>query len=186
MKSNELTTMEGLKSAVLQLQQKLAEFEERAELSNPLIEIKIIDKRLGTEAYPAPDFATPGSAALDLRAMIAETISLGPGEHQLIPTGFAVNMKNPRICAQILPRSGLGHKHGLVLRNLVGLIDSDYQGQLQMSIINNGNEPFTINPGDRIAQLLFTVALQPEFQTVEDFSERSARGDGGFGHSGRR
>lgn len=152
-------------------------------LLTPNFEVKILDPRLNN--FGLPQYATSGSAAVDLRAMINEPITLQPGECKLIPSGIAVNMADSRYCCKILPRSGLGHKHGLVLRNLTGLIDSDYQGQLQMSIVNNGAEPFKIDIGDRIAQLMFTLVVKPTFSLVDEFSEISVRGAGGFGHSGK-
>ncbi len=144
--------------------------------------VKILDKRLGNE-FPLPAYATAGSAGLDLRALLEEKLTLNPGETQLIPTGMAIHLADPNYAAVILPRSGLGHKHGIVLGNLVGLIDSDYQGQLFVSCWNRGNEPFTIEVGDRIAQLVIVPVAQVEFELVEDFSE-SDRGAGGFGSTG--
>ncbi len=144
--------------------------------------VKILDKRLGNE-FPLPAYATAGSAGLDLRALLEEKLTLNPGETQLIPTGMAIHLADPNYAAVILPRSGLGHKHGIVLGNLVGLIDSDYQGQLFVSCWNRGNEPFTIEAGDRIAQLVIVPVAQVEFELVEDFSE-SDRGAGGFGSTG--
>ncbi|RVU41910.1 dUTP diphosphatase [Rheinheimera riviphila] len=146
------------------------------------IELKILDPRIGTE-YPLPAYATPGSAGLDLRALLDAPLELKPGETFLIPTGIAIHIGDPNLCATILPRSGLGHKHGIVLGNLVGLIDSDYQGQLMVSTWNRGNDSFTIQPGDRIAQLVFMPVVQADFSLVLDF-DQSERGEGGFGHSG--
>ncbi len=146
------------------------------------IELKILDPRIGTE-YPLPAYATPGSAGLDLRALLDAPLELKPGETFLIPTGIAIHIGDPNLCATILPRSGLGHKHGIVLGNLVGLIDSDYQGQLMVSTWNRGTDSFTIAPGDRIAQLVFMPVVQAEFNLVLDFNQ-SERGEGGFGHSG--
>ncbi len=148
------------------------------------VEVKILDPKVGNE-IPLPTYATDGSAGVDLRACIDEPLTLEPGQTELIPTGIAIHMKSKDIAATILPRSGLGHKHGIVLGNLVGLIDSDYQGQLFISCWNRGNETFTIEPADRIAQLMFIPVIQPEFQLVEEF-EQSERGEGGFGHSGRK
>jgi len=147
------------------------------------IELKILDKRIGTE-YPLPEYATPGSAGLDLRALVDAPLTLQPGETVLIPTGIAIHIGDANLCATILPRSGMGHKHGIVLGNLVGLIDSDYQGQLMISTWNRGQNAFTIEPGDRIAQLVFVPVVQAQFELVEDFAA-SDRGEGGFGHSGR-
>lgn len=147
------------------------------------IELKILDPRIGTE-YPLPAYATPGSAGLDLRALLDAPLELKPGETFLIPTGIAIHIGDANLCATILPRSGLGHKHGIVLGNLVGLIDSDYQGQLMVSTWNRGSDTFTIQPGDRIAQLVFMPVVQADFSLVLDF-DQSERGEGGFGHSGR-
>lgn len=148
------------------------------------IKIKILDKRVG-DKFPLPHYATEGSAGLDLRACLDESLQLAPGETQLIPTGIAIHIANPNLAAVILPRSGLGHKHGIVLGNLVGLIDSDYQGQLKVSAWNRGNDHFSINPGDRIAQLVFVPVVQTEFDIVDEF-ENSERGEGGFGHTGKQ
>lgn len=147
------------------------------------IDLKILDPRIGNE-FPLPAYATPGSAGLDLRACLDNAITLAPGNTVLIPTGLAIHIGDANLCATILPRSGLGHKHGIVLGNLVGLIDSDYQGQLQVSVWNRGTETFTIEPGDRIAQLVFMPVVQAEFNIVDSF-EQSQRGEGGFGHSGK-
>lgn len=147
------------------------------------IALKILDSRLGTE-FPLPTLATSGSAGLDLRALIEAPLTLAPGQTLLIPTGFALHIADPGLAALILPRSGLGHKHGIVLGNLVGLIDSDYQGQLQISCWNRGEQPFVIQPGERIAQLVIVPVVQAEFELVDDF-DASQRGSGGFGHSGR-
>lgn len=147
------------------------------------IEFKILDKRLGNE-IPLPEYATAGSAGLDLRACLDETTELKPGETLLIPTGLAIHISDNHLAAVILPRSGLGHKHGIVLGNLVGLIDSDYQGQIFVSCWNRGNTPFTINIGERIAQMVFVPIAQVNLEQVETFNE-STRGDGGFGHTGR-
>ena len=147
------------------------------------IQVKIIDTRIGSE-FPLPAYATPGSAGMDLRALLKEPLVLAPGETQLIPTGIAIYVGDPHLAAIILPRSGLGHKHGIVLGNLVGLIDSDYQGQLMVSCWNRGREPFTIQIGERIAQLMFVPVVQAQFEVVENF-QSSERGHGGFGSSGR-
>ncbi|MAZ77900.1 MAG: dUTP diphosphatase [Legionellaceae bacterium] len=135
------------------------------------------------QQHPLPEYATPGSAGLDLRACLENTITLKPGDTQLIPTGLAIFISNPFLAAMILPRSGLGHKHGIVLGNLVGLIDSDYQGELMISCWNRGKESFSINPGERIAQLVMVPVTQVKFDIVEEFVE-TARGIGGFGSSG--
>lgn len=148
------------------------------------VEVKILNPKVGKE-IPLPTYATDGSAGVDLRACIDEPLTLDPGETVLIPTGIAIHMKNKDMAATILPRSGLGHKHGIVLGNLVGLIDSDYQGQLFISCWNRGNDKYIIDPADRIAQLMFIPVIQPEFELVEEFDE-SERGEGGFGHSGRK
>jgi len=145
--------------------------------------IKIMDDKIGTD-FPLPSYATNGSAGLDLRACIEQPIILAPGETTLIPTGLAIHLAEPNLAAIILPRSGLGHKHGIVLGNLVGLIDSDYQGQVQVSCWNRGKDTFTIQPGERIAQLVIVPVVQVEFEIVADFEE-SDRGTGGFGSSGR-
>jgi dUTP pyrophosphatase len=148
------------------------------------IQLKVLDQRIGNE-IPLPAHATEGSAGMDLRACIDETITLNPGETELIPTGIAIHIDDPGLAATILPRSGLGHKHGIVLGNLVGLIDSDYQGQLFVSCWNRGNDSFIIEKGDRIAQLVFVPVVQADFEVVDEFVE-SDRGAGGFGHSGRQ
>ncbi|WJV54012.1 dUTP diphosphatase [Prodigiosinella aquatilis] len=147
------------------------------------IDVKILDARIGQQ-FPLPTYATPGSAGLDLRACLDNAIELGAGETTLVPTGLAIHIGDPTLAAVVLPRSGLGHKHGVVLGNLVGLIDSDYQGQLMVSVWNRGKQLFTIEPGERIAQLVFVPVVQAEFNLVDDFVS-SERGDGGFGHSGR-
>ncbi|UJF19269.1 dUTP diphosphatase [Vibrio sp. SS-MA-C1-2] len=148
------------------------------------IDLKILDPRIG-EQFPLPAYATSGSAGLDLRACLDEALTINPGETHLVPTGLAIHIGDPSLAATILPRSGLGHKHGIVLGNLVGLIDSDYQGQLMVSVWNRGNDSFTIEVGDRIAQLVFVPVVQAQFNIVNDFDE-SDRGEGGFGHSGRQ
>ncbi len=148
------------------------------------VELKILDKRLGTK-FPLPQRGTAGSAGLDLCACIDEHIHIAPGETHLIPTGFAMHIKEKDVAALLLPRSGLGHKHGIVLGNLVGLIDSDYQGQVFVSVWNRGNATFTLEPGDRIAQMIFVPIIHTEFDVVEEFKE-SARGAGGFGHTGKK
>jgi len=148
------------------------------------LQLKILDSRIGSE-IPLPEYATSGSAGMDLRACIDGSLTLKPGDTELIPTGIAIHIADPGYAATILPRSGLGHKHGIVLGNLVGLIDSDYQGQLFVSCWNRGNSEFTIDAGDRIAQLVILPVAQVEFETVEEFTD-SDRGDGGFGHSGHK
>ena len=148
------------------------------------IQFKRLDARLGSE-FPLPDYATAHSAGMDLRAMIEQPLVLAPGEAQLVPTGLAIHIGDPGLCAVILPRSGLGHKQGLVLGNLVGLIDADYQGPLMVSLWNRGRFPITITPGDRVAQLVFLPVARAVFRQVDQF-ERSARGEGGFGHTGVR
>ncbi len=146
------------------------------------IQLKVLDPRLGGE-FPLPEYATPGSAGVDLCACIHETLSLKPGQTELIPTGIAIHMKDPGMAATLLPRSGLGHKHGVVLGNLVGLIDSDYQGQIFVSCWNRGDKTFAIEPGLRLAQMVFVPVIQADFEIVEEFSA-SQRGAGGFGHTG--
>src|SRR5271169_1231933 len=146
------------------------------------IKLKILDPRIGKE-FPLPAHATMGSAGMDLRACIAAPLILPPGGTELIPTGISIYVEDPNLAAMLLPRSGLGHKNGIVLGNLVGLIDSDYQGPLMVSVWNRGAAPFTINPGDRIAQMVFVPVVQVGFEVVEDFST-TARGAGGFGSSG--
>ncbi|MDT3335926.1 dUTP diphosphatase [Shewanella sp. SP1S1-7] len=148
------------------------------------IELKILDSRIGSE-FPLPAYATPGSAGMDLRAMIDTTLTIVPGETVLIPTGIAVHVADPGLAAVILPRSGLGHKHGIVLGNLVGLIDSDYQGPLMVSCWNRSDSPFTLEIGDRLAQLVFVPVVQAQFKLVDEF-DSSDRGEGGFGHSGTK
>ena len=146
------------------------------------VELKILDPRLGKE-IPLPAQATPGSAGMDLRAALEAPLTLEPGASALIPTGIAIHIGNANYCAVILPRSGLGHKHGLVLGNLVGLIDADYQGPLMISCWNRAAAAYTITPGERIAQLVFLPVAHARFRVVDDFAA-STRGDGGFGHSG--
>ncbi len=147
------------------------------------IELKILDPRIGSE-IPLPHRATEGSAGMDLRACLEAPLELGPGQTELIPTGIAIHIADPSLAAVILPRSGLGHRHGIVLGNLVGLIDSDYQGQLYVSCWNRSEDSFTIQPGERIAQLVFVPVVQAGFEVVEEF-EQSQRSEGGFGHTGR-
>lgn len=147
------------------------------------LQTKILDNRLGNE-FPLPAYATEGSAGLDLRAMLKQDTLLAVGQTVLIPTGLAIHIGSPDLAAVILPRSGLGHKHGVVLGNLVGLIDSDYQGELMVSCWNRGDKDFTITVGERIAQLVLVPVIQAAFEFVNEFSE-TERGAGGFGHSGR-
>jgi dUTP pyrophosphatase len=147
------------------------------------LQVRILDARMGKE-FPLPAYATGGSAGLDLRACLNAPLLLAAGRAELIPTGLAIHVADPGLAAVILPRSGLGHKNGIVLGNLVGLIDSDYQGQLMVSCWNRGTQEFTVNPGERIAQLVVVPVVQVELQIVEEFTT-SARGAGGFGHSGR-
>ena len=146
------------------------------------LQAKVLDPRLGTE-WPLPAYATDGSAGLDLRAMLDAPLTLAPGQTELLPTGLAIHIADPGLAAMILPRSGMGHKHGIVLGNLVGLIDSDYQGQLMVSCWNRSSSAFTINTGERIAQLVLVPVLQAQLQIVDSFDD-SQRGAGGFGHTG--
>ena len=150
---------------------------------NQTIQLKILDARIG-DTIPLPTYATAGSAGLDLRVCINESLQIAPQETVLLPTGLSIYIACPKLAAVILPRSGLGHKHGIVLGNLVGLIDSDYQGELKISCWNRGMEHFTVNPGERIAQLVFVPIVQAAFEIVDEFTE-SSRGEGGFGSSGR-
>jgi len=149
----------------------------------PIVQVKILNPKVN-QAIPLPQYATPGSGGLDLRACLDESVVLNPGDTQLIPTGLAIHLEDPNLAAMILPRSGLGHKHGVVLGNLVGLIDSDYQGELMVSCWNRSHTPFTIEPGERIAQMVIVPVVQVAFDVVEEFTE-SERGAGGFGSSGR-
>jgi dUTP pyrophosphatase len=146
------------------------------------IKVRILDPRIGTE-FPLPQHATEGSAGMDLRACLDAPLTLAPGAAELIPTGISIYVEDPNLAALLLPRSGLGHKSGIVLGNLVGLIDSDYQGPLMVSCWNRGSAAFTVNPGDRIAQMVLVPVVQAEFEVVEDFAA-SLRGVGGFGSSG--
>jgi len=148
------------------------------------IQLKILDQRLGNE-FPVPHYATDGSAGMDMRACIDESMEMAPGETQLIPTGLAVHIEDAGLAAMLLPRSGLGHKHGIVLGNLVGLIDSDYQGQVFVSCWNRGSETFTVEPGERIAQMVIVPVVHADFEIVDEFVS-SERGAGGFGHTGRQ
>jgi dUTP pyrophosphatase len=147
------------------------------------IQLKILDSRIGSD-WPMPAYATDGSAGMDLRACLDEPLALEPGRTELLPTGIAIHIADPSLAAVLLPRSGLGHKHGIVLGNLVGLIDSDYQGQLYVSCWNRGDSLFHVEPGERIAQMVFVPVVRAGFEVVEDFVD-STRGAGGFGHTGR-
>jgi len=146
------------------------------------IELKILDPRIG-DSIPLPHYATEGSAGLDMRACIDEALTINPGDTVLVPTGLAIHVADPALAAVLLPRSGLGHKHGVVLGNLTGLIDSDYQGQVFISCWNRGSKSYEIQPGERIAQMVFVPVEQVEFKVVDEF-DTSDRGAGGFGHSG--
>lgn len=148
------------------------------------IQLKILDPRVGS-TFPLPTYATPGSAGLDLRVCIDEPLQIAPQETVLLPTGLSIYIADENLAAIILPRSGLGHKHGIVLGNLVGLIDSDYQGELKVSCWNRGQDHFTIEPGERIAQLMFVPVVQADWSIVNEFS-LTERGEGGFGSSGRK
>ena len=152
-------------------------------MSSQTIQLKILDPRLNGE-FALPDYATAGSAGVDLRACVDEPLTLSPGATELVPSGLAIHISDPALAAVILPRSGLGHKHGIVLGNLVGLIDSDYQGQVFVSCWNRGQETFVIEPGARLAQMVFVPVVQAEFELVEEFTT-SDRGAGGFGHTGQ-
>lgn len=148
------------------------------------VQVKILDPRINTE-FDLPDYATDGSAGMDLRACIDDTLRLKPGETVLVPTGISVYVQDPALAAVLLPRSGLGHKHGIVLGNLTGLIDSDYQGPLMVSLWNRGDTAFDVEPGDRVAQMVFVPIVQVSFDVVDEFN-LSARAEGGFGHTGVR
>ncbi len=148
------------------------------------IQLKILDPRLGNE-FPLPHYATDGSAGMDMRACLDEPLQLAAGDTHLIPTGLAIHVADTGLAAVLLPRSGLGHKHGVVLGNLVGLIDSDYQGQVFVSCWNRGEKTFLVEPGERIAQMVIVPVVRAEFEIVEDF-DASERGAGGFGHTGRQ
>jgi dUTP pyrophosphatase len=151
-------------------------------VSRRRVQLKVMDPRVGNE-FPLPEHATEGSAGVDLRACLDAPMEIAPGQTELIPTGMAVHIEDPALCAMILPRSGMGHKHGIVLGNLVGLIDSDYQGQLFVSCWNRGNEAFTLEPGARLAQMVIVPVMQVDFEVVDEF-DASERGAGGFGHTG--
>jgi dUTP pyrophosphatase len=157
---------------------------ERAALEPKRVELKVLDRRIGAE-IPMPSYVTIGSAGLDLRACVDAPLTLKPGDTALIPSGFAIHISDPQLAAVVIPRSGLGHKHGIVMGNLVGLIDSDYQGELLISCWNRGTRPFTIEVGERIAQLVFVPIIHAQLEVVEEFKV-SRRGAGGFGHSGRQ
>lgn len=146
------------------------------------IQLKILDPRIGSE-FEIPDYATAGSAGMDLRACVDQETIIQPGQTVLIPTGMSIYVQDPTLAAVLLPRSGLGHKHGIVLGNLTGLIDSDYQGPLMVSLWNRSDKEFTVQPGDRIAQMVIVPIVQAEFEIVEEF-DTSARAEGGFGHTG--
>lgn len=148
------------------------------------VQLKILDPRIGTEQFPIPEYATAGSAGLDLRACLDEPLEIAPGEVKLIPTGLAIHINDPGYAATILPRSGLGHKHGVVLGNLVGLIDSDYQGPLMLSCWNRSEVAYTVQPAERIAQLVIVPVSRVTFDVVEEFNV-SERGEGGFGSTGK-
>ena len=150
---------------------------------HPKLAVKILDSRIGSD-LPLPSYATEGSAGMDLRALLDEPLELNPGDTQLVRTGLAIHLADPGLAGMILPRSGLGHKHGIVLGNLVGLIDSDYQGELMISVWNRGQKPFTLEPGERLAQYVIVPVIQAELEVVADFAD-SQRGAGGFGSSGR-
>ena len=147
------------------------------------VKVRVLDPRIGTQ-FELPAHATDGSAGIDLRACVDLPVTLQPGDTELIPTGIAIHIGDNGLAAMLLPRSGLGHKHGIVLGNLVGLIDSDYQGQIYVSCWNRGRSAFTIEPGERIAQMVFVPVVQAQLEVVDEF-ESTARGAGGFGHSGR-
>ena len=155
-----------------------------SETQRQRVELKILDPRIGRE-FPLPSYATTGSAGLDLRACLDMPLVLAPGDTALIRSGFAIHIGDPELAAVVIPRSGLGHKHGIVIGNLIGLIDSDYQGEVLISCWNRGARPFAIEVGERVAQLVFVPVVQAKFEIVEEF-KTSARGAGGFGHSGRQ
>ena len=150
----------------------------------PVVQLRTLDPRLGRE-IPLPEYATDGSAGLDLRACVDGPTTIGPGETRLVATGLAIHIADPGYAAVIVPRSGLGHRHGIVLGNLVGLIDSDYQGEVLISCWNRGSEPYVVEPGERIAQLVVVPVARARFELVDEFAE-TKRGAGGFGHTGRR
>ncbi len=147
------------------------------------IQLKLLDPRLGDE-FPLPHYATDGAAGMDMRACVEAPLEIAPGDTELIPTGMAIHIEETGLAAMLLPRSGLGHRHGIVLGNLVGLIDSDYQGQVFVSCWNRGKAPFTVQPGERIAQMVIVPVVHADFEVVEEFTA-TQRGEGGFGHTGR-
>ena len=149
------------------------------------IDVKILDPRVGQQ-FPLPTYATSGSAGLDLRACLDDAVELAPGATTLVPTGLAIHIADPSLAAVMLPRSGLGHKHGIVLGNLVGLIDSDYQGQLMVSAWNRSQTAFTLQPMDRLAQLVIVPVVQAQFNLVDEFADASERGEGGYGSTGKQ
>lgn len=151
---------------------------------NPAVDVKLLDPRFG-DAWPLPAYATEGSAGMDLRAALEAPLQLAPAETALIPSGIAIHLADPNLCAMVLPRSGLGHRHGIVMGNGTGLIDADYQGPLLISVWNRSGEAFTIEPGDRIAQLVVVPVARVSLRVVDSFAS-SARGEGGFGHTGVR
>lgn len=153
------------------------------EIKHPKIAVKILDSRIG-DSLPLPSYATEGSAGMDLRALLDEALIIEPGTTHLVRTGLAIHLADPSLAGIILPRSGLGHKHGIVLGNLVGLIDSDYQGELMISVWNRGQTSFSLEPGERLAQYVIVPVIQAELEVVEDFAA-TERGTGGFGSSGR-
>ncbi|QOX78902.1 dUTP diphosphatase [Trichlorobacter lovleyi] len=148
------------------------------------IETKIVSPLIGS-SIPLPQYATDGSAALDLRACLDEAVAVAPGETVTIPSGIAISIHDPNLVAILAPRSGLGIKHGIVLANTIGVIDSDYQGEIKIGVRNQGSEPYSIQPGERVCQMLFMPVVQASLRVVEEFSEESARGTGGFGHTGK-
>jgi dUTP pyrophosphatase len=155
----------------------------RRDIVRRAVQVKLLDPRLGKD-FPLPEYATAGSAGLDLRACVDGPLEIAPGAVHLVCTGIALHICDPGLAAVLLPRSGLGHRHGIVLGNLVGLIDSDYQGEVMVSCWNRSGEPFTVRPGERIAQMVFVPVLQADLEVVQEF-EASSRGAAGFGHSGR-
>lgn len=152
-------------------------------MNHPKVAVKILDQRLGN-SLPLPTYATEGSAGMDLRALLDEALVINPGETHLVRTGLAIHLADPGLAGMILPRSGLGHKHGIILGNTVGLIDSDYQGELMISVWNRGQNPFTLEPGERLAQYVVVPVVQVQLEVVDNF-DASQRGEGGFGSSGR-
>lgn len=149
------------------------------------IETKIVNQLIGS-SIPLPQYATDGSAALDLRACLDQAMTVQPGETVTIPSGIAINIHDPNLVAILAPRSGLGIKHGIVLANTIGVIDSDYQGEIKIGVRNQGSEPYSIQPGERVCQMLFMPVVQATLRVMEEFSEESSRGEGGFGHTGKQ